>query len=204
MSLTRRLLSVLASVTLAATLVPSAQAASEIKPKDAYPTHIVEVVENAFSSPISDQDALILKDNYPELAALTPDFRPSSIESNLNLRTSPSISQAGSGCSGATGTNHARTLLGLTYFKMHTSVDFCWSGNQVNSVSNLRTHFTEVTSTARIDGEHHRETRPGYPGYARHAYMVSNEVPVWGTVGVMYPYNQFNLYAGGGAAHFTG
>ena len=144
-----------------------------------------------------------MKDNYPELAAVVPDLRPSSIEStsNQNLQAS---AHAANGCKYASGMQHTKTLLGLTFYKMQTTVNFCWSGNRVTSVSGLNTSFSNVDPMAEIGGVVESTQRPGANGYARHKYLVKNVVPWVGQLSSQYPHNTFTMYPGGRFNHGHG
>ena len=138
---------------------------------------------------------------YPELAAVTPDYRD--FGENVEL-AAPAAQGPAQGCRTATGTHHAKTVLGFTYFDMTTSVNYCWNARKVTSVSGLKTTFANVASTAEIGGEIEATTETGAQGYAKHVYMVKNVVPVWGQIGVVYPHNTFNLYKRASYSHTHG
>lgn len=52
-----------------------AHAAEGIKDQSEYPDEIVQIVEKANDGPLADHEASMLIDDYPELAAVTPDYR---------------------------------------------------------------------------------------------------------------------------------
>lgn len=202
----------LASVTLILSLTLSLAApasashhSSAIRPKESYPNSVVELVERGLHGPLDNSEAEFLIEEYPELAAVIPDYRING--ASLEIVTIPgtdSTANQASGCNTAMGTHHSRTLLGRTFYEMTTWVNFCWSGNYVTSVNNLRTSFTNVAYTARIGGVHEASTRTGAVGWAKHSYVVENIIPGWGEISVKYPYNSFNLNSGGNFIHFHG
>lgn len=206
----KTILGAIAAMVFAATVATPASAQNleaEIRPKSEYPAEVVSLVEKALDGPLSDIEADMLKSDYPELAAVIPDYRKN--ETELTRLSAPLTStlSSDSGCAYAAGTHHSKTLLGFTFYNMHTSVRFCWSkpsiwaNPEVTSVTNLETTFTDISSYAQIGQEIERTMNTGAYGFARHKYLVINEIPNWGTWNTKYPENNFTMYPGGEFIH---
>lgn len=186
-----------ASSLVFALLTPTAHASDtrNIQPLEEYPDEVTATVEKALSEPLEDSEADFLVEEYPDLASVIPDLRPN--ESEQTTYQLPTTRQAaGNGCSTAAHNHHETTLLGNTFYNMNTTVDFCWSGNYVNSVSNMNTTFSNIDNFANIVGEFQRIESPGYPGHAKHTYQVENRA-LGVSISTKYPYNEFFLDAGG-------
>lgn len=179
---------------MAASLAP-AVAFEGIKPKDQYPIEVVKAVEKAFDSPLTEGEAELVR-QYPELAAVTPDLAASTTES-FTVATPSAQARQAENCSEGMSTHHSKTLLGQTFYDMTTTVAFCWDGAYVNWVGDPQTSFANVSPTANVEGEHEKIAAPGQPGHAKHTWRVKNEIPVWGTINIKYPFNEFFLDAGG-------
>lgn len=196
------LTAVVSSIALAAP-VDAQPVIRTIKPKDEYPIEIVHLVEKAASGPLSDGEVNLLKKDYPELAAVTPDYRANNVKLAETIAPAASL-RAASGCANAFGTHHSRTLLGDTFYRMNTSVRFCWNSDRVTSVTNLNITFSDVSPTAEIGNVVEATARPGANGFAHLKYLVKNIIPLWGQVNAKYPHNTFTLYRGGRYDHGHG
>ena len=85
-----------------------------IKPKSEYPAEVVEIVERGFVEALTDSEAELLKTEYPELAAVTPDYCGEDDE-EVTLVAPAGFTRASSGCATASGTHHSKTLLGFPF-----------------------------------------------------------------------------------------
>lgn len=128
--------------------VGQAHAAERIKEKSEYPDEIVQIVEKANDGPLADDEAALLVDDYPELAAVTPDYR--SIESNSTVDEAEEIVDRAASCRTAAATVHAKTLVGATFYRMNTTVYYCWDGFRVTRIDNPNTSFSDVAATVSI------------------------------------------------------
>lgn len=176
---------------LALTVVPLASATDA---GTVYPDHIMRLAEKAAQGPISEEDAEQLRE-FPELAAALPDYRNSTSETRV-VRSKDRSPYA---CQTVTNTFHAITLFHQSFYDMETSVHFCWQGDNVVRVDPPQTHFSNVSSYANVVGEMHSiHHANGHEGYAKHVWHVENVIPHVGSWNHKYPYNEFNLYPGGG------
>lgn len=200
----KRILGFLAALMISVSAAPVASADSNaLGSAETYPDEVINIVKKGFAAPLSDSEAELLIDEYPEWAAVVPDFRSENIESSSGEM--PGISfRAASNCKNIYGMHQSRTLLGLNFYKMHTTLRYCWSGNRVTSISNMNTTFTDISAMAEIGGRIENTQSTGANGLARHKYMVKNVVPHVGQINVKYPHNTFTLYPGGRFAHGHG
>lgn len=175
-----------------------ANAAGRIKDKSEYPEEIVQLVEKANDGPLDDDEAALLIGGYPELAAVTPDYRNVQSSDAVDVDGVEGAVDRAASCRTAAATVHAKTLLGATFYRMNTTVYYCWDGFRVTRIDNPNTSFSDVAATVSIRSQlQNRSWVRGGIGGAISAYEVANEVPVWGTWNVKHPNNTFAMYGDG-------
>lgn len=125
---------------------------------------------------------------------------------SLQPGNAPSVSvverepnQAGQRCFEATGTHHAKTLVGNTFYKFTHSAEFCTDGTNVVSVENREHRFTDASAFASfgdvIEDSVGRMPAPEVTSIKK--ARVDNCVPVKGCISSKYPFVRLTLRADG-------
>lgn len=177
------------------------------KPMGQQSKSAVSLAHQDGNEPFGGEPAEFLIRSYPELAAVAADYRATLNESRTTnwsnaARSVPRFSSPG--CATATGAHHAKTLLGFTFYKMETSVYYCWDAIGVYRVDPPVTKFSEISITARVNKAIEQFAQSAPSGTAGHKYSVENVVPYWGTLSVKYPFNYFDFDDNGGFLHSDG
>ncbi|WP_147259999.1 hypothetical protein [Pseudonocardia hierapolitana] len=107
--------------------------------------------------------------------------------------------QAGQRCFEATGTHHAKTLIGNTFYKFTHSAEFCTDGTNVVGVENREHRFTDASAFASfgdvIEDSVGRMPAPEVTSIKK--ARVDNCVPVKGCISSKYPFVRLTLRADG-------
>jgi hypothetical protein len=107
--------------------------------------------------------------------------------------------QAGQQCFEATGTHHAKTLIGNTFYKFTHSAEFCTDGTNVINVENREHRFTDASAYASfgdvIEDSVGRMPAPEVTSIKK--ARVDNCVPVKGCISSKYPFVRLTLRADG-------
>jgi hypothetical protein len=107
--------------------------------------------------------------------------------------------QAGQRCLEATGTHHAKTLVGATFYRFTHRADWCTDGTNVVSVDNRQHKMTDVDSFATFEGvvEDYVSKVPAPEVTSIMKGRVDNCVPVQGCISSKYPFVELTLRADG-------
>ena len=114
--------------------------------------------------------------------------------------------RAGQRCFVATGTHHAKTLLGNTFYKFTHRLDWCTDGTNVVSVENREHTFTEASAFATFESlvEDWVSRVPAREVTSIKKARVDNCIPVQGCLSSKYPFVRLTLRADGTAFPTTG
>lgn len=107
--------------------------------------------------------------------------------------------QASRQCFEATGTHHAKTLIGNTFYKFTHSAEFCMDGTNVVSVENREHRFTDASDYASfgdvIEDSVGRMPAPEVTSIKK--ARVDNCVPIKGCISSKYPFVRLTLRGNG-------
>jgi hypothetical protein len=107
--------------------------------------------------------------------------------------------QAGQRCFEATGTHHAKTLIGNTFYKFTHSAQFCTDGTNVVGVEDREHRFTDASAFASfgdvIEDSVGRMPAPEVTSIKK--ARVDNCVPVKGCISSKYPFVRLTLRGNG-------
>jgi hypothetical protein len=107
--------------------------------------------------------------------------------------------QAGQQCFEATGTHHAKTLIGNTFYRFTHRANWCTDGVNVVSVDNREHEMTDVDAFASFEGlvEDYTSKVPAPEVTSIMKGRVDNCVPVQGCISSKYPFVELTLRADG-------
>lgn len=113
---------------------------------------------------------------------------------------------AGPECFEATGTHHAQTLLGNTFYRFTHRAEWCTDGTNVVSVDNRAHKMTDTSAFATFEGlvEDYTSKVPAREVTSIMKGRVDNCVPVQGCLHSEYPFVELTLRADGTWSASTG
>jgi hypothetical protein len=114
--------------------------------------------------------------------------------------------RAGQRCFEATGTHHAKTALGNTFYKFTHRLDWCTDGRNVVSVENREHMFTDASAFATFESiiEDRVSRTPAPEVTSIMKARVDNCIPNAGCISSKYPFVRLTLRADGTAFPATG
>jgi hypothetical protein len=109
------------------------------------------------------------------------------------------VATAAQRCHEATGTHHAKTLLGNTFYRFTHRADWCTDGTNVISVNGREHKLTDVDAFATYRGvvEDHVSRAPAPEVTSIMKIHVDNCVPIEGCISSKYPFVELTLRADG-------
>ncbi|GAA0941785.1 hypothetical protein [Pseudonocardia zijingensis] len=118
----------------------------------------------------------------------------------------PVPAQEGRRCFEASGTHHAKTLVGNTFYKFTHSLSWCTDGTHVVSVDDREHRFTEASAFATFESviEDSVSRTPAREVTSIKKARVDNCVPGQGCISSKYPFVRLTLRADGTAVPTTG
>jgi hypothetical protein len=131
------------------------------------------------------------------LAAQTGSAQPGTTTSVSVVEREPN--QAGQRCFEASGTHHAKTLIGNTFYRFTHRADWCTDGVNVVSVDNRKHKMTDVDAFASFEGlvEDNTSKVPAKEVTSIMKGRVDNCVPIQGCISSKYPFVELTLRADG-------
>jgi hypothetical protein len=111
----------------------------------------------------------------------------------------PADTRAGQRCHEATGTHHAKTLVGATFYRFTHRAEFCTDGVNVVSVDNREHKMTDVDAFATFEGlvEDYVSKVPAPEVTSIMKGRVDNCVPIQGCISSKYPFVELTMRANG-------
>lgn len=138
---------------VAAAAFSVASVASPALADDAPPAEVKLIVERAFSGKLTDADREVLINDYPEIAAVVPDYSQTETEEVVTKALSPTVAGKGATvaattkCSTYSGWSRFKSVLGFTIYKFTHSAKVCSNGSKVTSHSSPTYTVSEADYT---------------------------------------------------------